>query len=190
MTWSAAWSTALQANDEWAKTVFIFTSDNGYFYGQHRLTDKVLGYEESIRVPLYIRAPGFPSQVTTRAALNNDLASDRARSSQASRPGLPVDGRSLLRLMRNPLEGNWRKRFLVEYLGTVETNRVPPRVPFTAVRTTNLSKATPPEAVLRRMARTASAARSSTTCPAIPTRSAVSTPIPPGPASATCWRAG
>ncbi len=60
-------------------------------------------------------------------------------------PGLPVDGRSLLPLMRNPRERNWRKRFLVEYLGTVETHRVPPRVPFRAVRTTNLSRTTPPD---------------------------------------------
>jgi N-acetylglucosamine-6-sulfatase len=137
---------ALQRNDEWSRTVFIFTSDNGYFYGQHRLTDKVLGYEESIRVPLYIRAPGFPPQVTTRAALNNDLAPTVAEFAGIA-SGIPVDGRSLLRLMRDPLEGNWRKRFLVEYLGTVDANRVPPRVPFTAVRTTNLSKATPPEQI-------------------------------------------
>ena len=60
--------TTLQRLDEWSRTVFVFTSDNGWMYGQHRLTDKVLGYEESIRVPLYIRAPGFSPQVTTRAA--------------------------------------------------------------------------------------------------------------------------
>ena len=46
--------------------------------------------------------------------------------------------------MRNPQEWKWRKRFLVEYLGTVETNRIPPRAPFSAVRTTNLSQVTPP----------------------------------------------
>ena len=137
---------ALQGNDEWGNTVFIFTSDNGFFYGQHRLTDKVLGYEESIRVPLYIRAPGFAPQVTTRAALNNDLASTVAEFAGIT-PGLRVDGRSLLPLLRNPQEGNWRKRFLVEYLGIAETNRVPPRAPFSAVRTTNLSRATPPDQV-------------------------------------------
>jgi arylsulfatase A-like enzyme len=137
---------ALQGKDEWGNTVFIFTSDNGFFYGQHRLTDKVLGYEESIRVPLYIRAPGFAPQVTTRAALNNDLASTVAEFAGIA-PGLRVDGRSLLPLLRNPQEGNWRKRFLVEYLGTAETNRVPPRAPFSAVRTTNLSRATPPDQI-------------------------------------------
>ncbi|HET7203313.1 MAG TPA: sulfatase [Steroidobacteraceae bacterium] len=134
---------SLQANGEWANTVFIFTSDNGYFHGQHRLADKVLGYEESIRVPLYIRAPGFPPQSTTRAALNNDLA-PTVTAFAGIAPGLRVDGRSLLPLMRNPLETRWRKRFLVEYLGTVETDILPPRVPFSAVRTTGLSRTTPP----------------------------------------------
>lgn len=134
----------LKTNNEWAHTVFVFTSDNGFFLGQHRLTDKVLGYEESIRVPLYIRAPGFPAQVTRRAALNTDLAATVSEFAGIT-PGLAVDGRSLLPLLRNPLEKNWRKRFLVEYLGTVESNRVPPRVPFAAVRTTNLSQTTPPD---------------------------------------------
>ena len=133
---------ALKNNDELANTVLIFTSDNGFFYGEHRLTDKVLGYEESIRVPLYIRAPGFAAQTTWRAALNNDLAPTVADLAGVQ-PGLPVDGRSLLPLMRRPFEKNWRKRFLVEYLGTVQTDRVPPRVPFGAVRTTNLPGSTP-----------------------------------------------
>ena len=119
----------LQRNGELNNTVLIFTSDNGFFYGEHRLTDKVLGYDESIRVPLYIRAPGFPAQTTWRAALNNDLAPTVADFAGIT-PGLPVDGRSLLPLLRNPSEKNWRKRFLVEYLGTVQTNRVPPRAPF------------------------------------------------------------
>ena len=62
-------------------------------------------------------------------------------------PGLSVDGRSLLPLLRNPLQSQWRKRFLVEYLGTAENDRVQPRVPFSAVRTTNLSRATPADQI-------------------------------------------
>ena len=43
---------------ELRKTVFIFTSDNGQFHGQHRLrSGKVLPYEEALRMPLLIRAP-------------------------------------------------------------------------------------------------------------------------------------
>lgn len=39
-------------------TVIIFTSDNGYLYGEHRLTAKGAPYEASVRVPLLISAPG------------------------------------------------------------------------------------------------------------------------------------
>jgi N-acetylglucosamine-6-sulfatase len=132
----------LQARGELANTVFVFSSDNGFFLGNHRLTDKVLGYEESIRVPLYIRAPGFPAQVTTRTALSNDWAPTVAAFTGIT-PGLLPDGRSLLPVMRNRWESNWRKRFLVEYLGTAELQNEPPRVPFSAVRSTELSRATP-----------------------------------------------
>lgn len=55
-------------------TVLIFTSDNGFMHAEHRLSEKLFAYEESILVPLYIRAPGFPQQTTSRIALNNDLA--------------------------------------------------------------------------------------------------------------------
>ena len=136
----------LQARAELANTVFIFTSDNGFFLGHHRLTDKVLGYEESIRVPLLIRAPGFVPQVTTRTALNNDLAPTVMEFAGAA-PGFVVDGRSLLPVLRNRWETNWRKRFLVEYLGTPEPENDPPRVPFSAVRSTELSRTTPPHQI-------------------------------------------
>lgn len=58
-------------------TVVIFTSDNGYLLGEHRLGDKRAAYEESIRVPLLIRYPTwFPAGTTVadELALNLDLA--------------------------------------------------------------------------------------------------------------------
>ena len=41
-----------------SRTVIMFTSDNGFYFGEHRLvTGKAPPYEESIRVPLLIRIP-------------------------------------------------------------------------------------------------------------------------------------
>ena len=52
---------ALQRNGELENTLIVFMSDNGFMHGEHRaLAEKVLPYEESIRVPLVMRGPGVP----------------------------------------------------------------------------------------------------------------------------------
>lgn len=57
------------------ETVVIYTSDNGYFWGEHRLIDKRWPYEESIRVPLLVRAPDGPTGRSVEAlVMNVDLA--------------------------------------------------------------------------------------------------------------------
>lgn len=48
---------ALEATGQLDDTIVIFTSDNGFMLGAHRLSDKRVMYEESIRVPLTIRYP-------------------------------------------------------------------------------------------------------------------------------------
>ena len=77
-------------------TVVIFTSDNGFLLGQHGLTGKNLPYEESVRVPLVIRGPGFPVGQTRDALVANiDLAPTISALAGAA-PGLEMDGASLL----------------------------------------------------------------------------------------------
>lgn len=50
----------LRALGEWDDTVFVFTSDNGYFLGEHRQLDgKVHGHEPALRVPVVITGPGL-----------------------------------------------------------------------------------------------------------------------------------
>ncbi|MCU0797397.1 MAG: sulfatase [Akkermansiaceae bacterium] len=68
----------LAAKGELDNTLVIFTSDNGYFHGEHGLADKWYPHEESIRVPLIIRDPRLPGEKRggTRDpfALNVDIA--------------------------------------------------------------------------------------------------------------------
>lgn len=105
----------LVARGTWNDTVFVFTSDNGWLYGEHRTVGKVLAYEESIRVPLLLRGPGMPANLVRHApALNNDLAPTLSELAGAT-PGLPMDGRSLLPLFGTDSVPGWRRRFLVEH---------------------------------------------------------------------------
>jgi N-acetylglucosamine-6-sulfatase len=85
-----------RAND----TLVIYMSDNGFMYGEHRMTDKTQPYEESVRVPLVLRWPAIlpPSRHFVSNALteNIDLAPtimDAAGISWAA------DGTSLLPLL-------------------------------------------------------------------------------------------
>ena len=77
-------------------TYVLFTSDNGFMLGQHRLTGKDFPYEESAGVPLIVRGPGLPGG-TTRSDLvaNIDLAPTILDIANAD-PGRELDGTSLL----------------------------------------------------------------------------------------------
>ncbi len=94
---------ALRAETELWNTVLIYTSDNGYFHGEHRIPkDKQHIYEESIRVPLLIRGPGIPRGVEVRRlSINADLAPTIVDLANAD-PGLLMDGRSLIPVARDP----------------------------------------------------------------------------------------
>ena len=85
----------LRRAGELDRTLFVFTSDNGYLRGQHRLAGKSRPYEESIQVPLLVRGPGFEAGVRDRRLVANvDLAPTilEAAGAEADRT---VDGRSL-----------------------------------------------------------------------------------------------
>ena len=94
---------ALDATGELDNTVVMFTSDNGFEEGQHRIeTGKAQPYEESIHMPLLVRGPGFPAGTAFDGlAANIDLAPTIAGIAGAA-PLIPVDGIDLDRLMTDP----------------------------------------------------------------------------------------
>ncbi len=100
--------TALRQRGELDNTYIVFTSDNGYMQGEHRVrSGKMLPYEPSAQVPLLIRGPGLPAgQVSSELVANIDLAPTLLDIAGAE-AGKPVDGRSLLPFARNP---GWRTR--------------------------------------------------------------------------------
>lgn len=97
-------------------TLVIFTSDNGYFHGEHRIPiEKRRVYEEAIRVPLILRGPGIPAGATIDPiAVNVDLAPTILDYAGAEDLATRImDGRSLKIVMRNPAT-EWRRDFLSE----------------------------------------------------------------------------
>jgi arylsulfatase A-like enzyme len=105
---------ALRASGELSNTVVIFTADNGFFHGEHRIpTGKVLLYEPSIRVPLLVRGPGVPrGRVFPQLVGNIDVAPTIVDVAHA-KAGRRFDGRSLYDLFEKPSTG-WRDAIVVE----------------------------------------------------------------------------
>ncbi len=99
------------------QTVVIFTSDNGFFLGEHGLAGKWLMYEESIRVPLLIRGPGALSTPPGRRLDPMVLGIDVAPTI-FELAGLPVpasvQGRSLKPLLLGERPA-WRDEFFYEH---------------------------------------------------------------------------
>jgi len=97
-------------------TLVIYTSDNGFFLGEHGLFDKRLMYEPSIRVPLVVRYPArLPSGRvdSTHLVLNVDVAPTILELAGIPPPSW-MHGRSLAPLLLG--EGRpWRDAFLYEY---------------------------------------------------------------------------
>ena len=93
----------LRKTNELRRTYVVFTDDNGYFYGEHRIRGgKGKPYEESIRVPLAIRGPHIPHGKTSRQfAINADMAPTISAIAHA-KPRVVMDGRSLLPFARHP----------------------------------------------------------------------------------------
>lgn len=124
---------ALKARHELNRTVILYTSDNGFLWGEHRLGGKVWPYEESTHVPLIVRTPWTHSaQRNNEPVLNVDLA-PTISALAGVKPGLPQDGRSFVPFLHGE-RVPWRHAFLVEYLGhDLLHNGGPP--PYEAVQT-------------------------------------------------------
>ncbi len=96
-------------------TVIVFTSDNGFYLGEHCLNDKRSAYDESLRIPMLVRYPArFPAgKVMDDLVLNTDIA-----PTFLDLAGLPVpdtmQGRSLAPLVEGRAT-DWRQSFLAEY---------------------------------------------------------------------------
>jgi N-acetylglucosamine-6-sulfatase len=104
-------------------TYVIFTSDNGFHAGQHRLPrGKGTAYEEDIHVPLFISGPGIAAGSSRDQLVSLiDLAPTIAQLAHISAPD-NVDGRSLLQTFDGAGQGPWRRGVLIEDWGSAGEN--------------------------------------------------------------------
>ncbi len=103
----------LEAAGELDNTFITFTSDNGWFAGEHRFEEgKDRVYEESAHVPLFVRGPGVPAGAgVEELTLNTDFAPTSAEL--AGIEFLDADGRSMAPLLRGE-DPPWRSSILME----------------------------------------------------------------------------
>jgi N-acetylglucosamine-6-sulfatase len=126
---------ALEQSSALDNTVVVFTSDHGYFYGEHGLNEeRRLAYEETIRIPLLIRYPPRikAGSVASELVLTIDLAPTMLSLAGVTPPAT-MEGRSLVPLLTGEAR-DWRTSFLVEYYSDTVFPRVL-NMGYSAVRT-------------------------------------------------------
>jgi arylsulfatase A-like enzyme len=106
---------ALTVTGRISNTMIVFMSDNGMLWGEHRWHNKLVPYEESVRVPMVVR---YDALITAprrdpRLVVNVDLAPTFAQIAGVDAPN--VEGRSLLPVLTSA-RGPWRTDFLMEHM--------------------------------------------------------------------------
>ena len=106
----------LEDMGELNNTLIIYSSDNGYFMGEHTYLDKRLAYENSMRVPLLIRYPKHIKKGTEidEQCLNIDIAPTILDIANVEIPKY-MQGESMKKLLEGKHQKKWRKEILFEY---------------------------------------------------------------------------
>jgi arylsulfatase A-like enzyme len=97
-------------------TIVVYTSDQGFFLGEHGLFDKRFMYEESIRMPFLVRWPRAirPGTRSDAIALNVDFAPTFLDAAGLP-PSPEMQGRSLLPVLSGRTPSDWRTSMYYRY---------------------------------------------------------------------------
>ena len=150
----------LKDTHQLADTIVIFTSDNGFFFGEHRIpSGKGRFYEPGIRVPLVIRGPGIEHGITQRSLVANVDLAPTILDLAGAKPLRPVDGTSMVPLLHHGRAG---RRTARSCSSPTASSRPTSACGHLGMRTSCSTRGR----------------RSSTTCTRIPTSSTTSLVIP------------
>lgn len=108
-------------------TIVIYSSDQGFYLGEHGWFDKRWIFEESVRAPLLVRWPGNVAPGSTSRALVSNLDFAETFLDIAGVP-IPVrmQGRSLAPILRGATPADWRTSFYYQYFEYPTPHRVQP----------------------------------------------------------------
>ncbi len=97
-------------------TIVVYTSDQGFFLGDHGMYDKRFMYEECLRMPFLVRWPaGIKAGAVAKAmALNVDFAPTFLEAAGLQTPA-DMQGRSLVPLMKGHTPADWRTSMYYRY---------------------------------------------------------------------------
>ena len=97
-------------------TIVIYTSDQGFFLGEHGMYDKRFMYEESLRMPFLVRWPAAikPGSTSSAIGINCDFAPTFLDAAGAPVPA-DMQGRSLLPVLKGSTPRNWRHSMYYRY---------------------------------------------------------------------------
>ncbi len=126
---------ALERTRQLDNTVVVYTSDHGYFYGEHGLgPERRLAYEESIRIPFLLR---YPPRVRAGRQIERFLSAVDVAPSMLTLAGLEptaaMQGRSFTPLLEGRDQG-WQDRVAIEYFSDTVFPRIR-QMGYRAVRT-------------------------------------------------------
>ena len=95
----------LRRTGELDDTLVVFTSDNGFLLGEHRLERKEQLYEEAVRIPLVMRGPGLPAGAAYEGIVGNIDVAPTILAAAGVEPQLEPDGMPLQPLIADPALG-------------------------------------------------------------------------------------
>ena len=101
-----------------SSTYFVFSSDNGYHFGEHRLRPgKMTAYDTDVHVPLVVVGPGIQPGIRIDALAENIDLAPTFEELAGHTPSPSVEGRSLVPLLEGRPPADWRQAVLVEHRG-------------------------------------------------------------------------
>ena len=117
---------ALEDQDLADNTVFVYSSDQGFYIGDHGWYDKRWMYEESLKMPLIISWPGVikPGSRNTDLVQNLDYAQTFLEMAGVETPS-DMQGASLVPLLKGNKPDDWRKSIYYHYYEYPSYHQVP-----------------------------------------------------------------